>query len=100
MIPDVNGTILTTGNKTDIDSVGIITGGAGSEIEAMVMEGIDTFVTGEGPHWSHSLAEELGLNVLYAGHYATETFGEKALGQLLNDQFCLDWSFVDNPSGL
>jgi dinuclear metal center YbgI/SA1388 family protein len=97
----VGGPALLRGDETTpAGLVGIITGGAGSEIEAMVKEGIDTFVTGEGPHWSHSLAEELGLNVLYAGHYATETFGVKALGQLLNDQFCLDWSFVDHPSGL
>lgn len=97
----VGGPVLLRGDKTaPAGLVGIITGGAGSEVEAMVGEGIDTFVTGEGPHWSHPLAEELGLNVLYAGHYATETFGVKALGQLLNDQFCLDWSFVDHPSGL
>jgi putative NIF3 family GTP cyclohydrolase 1 type 2 len=80
--------------------VGVITGGAGSEVEAMVADGIDTFITGEGPHWSHPLAEELGLNLLYGGHYATETFGVKALGGLLNDRFGLDWGFVDHPTGL
>lgn len=97
----VGGPILLRGDEnTPAGLVGIITGGAGSEIEAMVAEGIDTLVTGEGPHWSHPLAEELGLNVLYAGHYATETFGVKALGQLLKDQFSLDWSFVDHPTGL
>ena len=69
--------------------VGIITGGAGSEVEAIASLGIDTFVTGEGPHWSHPLAEELGLNVLYGGHYATETFGVRALGQFLKSKFGL-----------
>jgi putative NIF3 family GTP cyclohydrolase 1 type 2 len=97
----VGGPVLLRGDETTpAGLVGIITGGAGGEIEAMVEEGIDTFVTGEGPHWSHPLAEELGLNVLYAGHYATETFGVRALGQLLNDQFSLDWTFVDHPTGL
>ena len=97
----VGGPVLLRGDEaTSAGLVGIITGGAGGEIEAMVAEGIDTFVTGEGPHWSHPLAEELGLNVLYAGHYATETFGVRALGKLLNDQFCLDWIFVDHPTGL
>lgn len=97
----VGGPVLLCGDESaPAGLVGIITGGAGSEIEAMVAEGIDTFITGEGPHWSHSLAEELGLNVIYAGHYATETFGVKALGQLLEHRFSLDWTFVDHPTGL
>lgn len=80
--------------------VGIITGGAGSEVEAIASLGIDTFVTGEGPHWSHPLAEELGLNVLYGGHYATETFGVRALGQFLKSKFGLAHCFIDHPTGL
>jgi dinuclear metal center YbgI/SA1388 family protein len=86
------------GNPAGI--VGIITGGAGSEVEAMKEEGLDTFVTGEGPHWSHPLAEELNLNVLYGGHYATETFGVKALGELLEEQFGVPFQYLDHPSGL
>ncbi len=81
-------------------AVGIITGGAGSEVEAVAAAGIQTFVTGEGPHWSHPLAEELGLNVLYGGHYATETFGVRALGDLLADRFNLSHIILDHPTGL
>ena len=77
-----------------------MTGGAGSEIVAAAKEGIDTFVTGEGPHWSYTMAEELGVNLIYAGHYATETFGVKALGALLEEEFNLPHSFVDHPTGL
>lgn len=80
--------------------VGVITGGAGSEIEAMAKQGIDTFITGEGPHWSFPLAEELGINVLYGGHYATETFGVQALGRLLESEFNIEQEFVDHPTGL
>ncbi|MGC6566212.1 MAG: Nif3-like dinuclear metal center hexameric protein [Akkermansiaceae bacterium] len=80
--------------------VGLITGGAGSEVEAMAKEGIETFITGEGPHWSHPLAEELGINLLYGGHYATETFGVRALGRLLEREFGVEQEFVDHPSGL
>ena len=47
--------------------------------------GIDTFITGEGPHWSFIETEERNMNVFYAGHYATETFGVKAL-DALSDQ--------------
>jgi putative NIF3 family GTP cyclohydrolase 1 type 2 len=51
----------------------------GSEIERIAGEGIDTFITGEAPHWAAIAAAEMGLNLLLAGHYATETFGVKAL---------------------
>jgi len=50
-------------------------------------EGVDTFITGEGPHWSYTSAEELGVNLLYGGHYATETFGVKALAAYLAERF-------------
>ena len=65
-----------------VRNIGIMTGGAGSEVATVAKAGVDTFITGEGPHWSYTLAEELGINLLYGGHYATETFGVKALGVL------------------
>ena len=80
--------------------IGIVTGGAGSEVAAAAALGIDTFITGEGPHWSYTLAEELGINLIYAGHYATETFGVKALAQHIQEKFGLPWEFVDHPTGL
>lgn len=97
----VGGEVLVRG---ELDSpaglVGIITGGAGSEVEKVAREGIQTFITGEGPHWSHPLAEELGLHVLYAGHYATETFGVRALAQLIGEKVGLKSVFINHPTGL
>ncbi len=83
-----------------VGMVGLITGGAGSEIAAMAEYGVDTFITGEGPHWSYTLAEELGMNVLYAGHYATETFGVKILADRLAKDFSVSTVFIDHPTGL
>jgi dinuclear metal center YbgI/SA1388 family protein len=80
--------------------IGVVTGGAGSEVKRAASEGVDTFITGEGPHWTFGLAQELGVNVLYGGHYATETFGVKALAEELSRKFGLPWEFVDYPSGL
>ena len=80
--------------------IGIVTGGAGDELKRAADEGVDTFITGEGPHWTYALAEELGLNLLYGGHYATETFGVKALAKELSGRFGLPWSFVNYPTGL
>jgi len=81
-------------------SIGVITGGAGSEIYAVARAGIDTFITGEGPHWAAVAAAELGVNLILGGHYATETFGVKALAQHLSRKFDLPWEFLDLPSGL
>jgi dinuclear metal center YbgI/SA1388 family protein len=80
--------------------IGIVTGGAGGELAQAAAEGVDTFITGEGPHWTFALAEELGLNVFYGGHYATETFGVKALAAELSRKFDVPWEFLDHPTGL
>jgi dinuclear metal center YbgI/SA1388 family protein len=83
-----------------ISSVGIITGGAGSEVSEVAKSGVDAFITGEGPHWSYPLAEELGVNLLYGGHYATETFGVKRLADTISRDFEIPWTFQDHPTGL
>ena len=80
--------------------IGVVTGGAGAELKQAVAEGVDTFITGEGPHWTYALAEDLGVNVFYGGHYATETFGVKALAAHLAQKFNLPWTFLDQPTGL
>jgi len=80
--------------------IGVVTGGAGAEVKIAALEGVDTFITGEGPHWTYALAEELGVNVLYGGHYTTETFGVKALAEHLSKKFRVPWTFVDHPTGL
>ncbi|WP_018969443.1 Nif3-like dinuclear metal center hexameric protein [Rubritalea marina] len=83
-----------------VGMVGLVTGGAGSEIESMAAQGIDTFITGEGQHWTYPLAEELGVNMLYAGHYQTETFGVKKLASLIGDKWAIESCFIDHPTGL
>jgi dinuclear metal center YbgI/SA1388 family protein len=82
------------------ETIGLITGGAGSDIYAVAGEDIDTFVTGEAPHWAAVAAEELRINLLLGGHYATETFGVKALAAHLSDRFGLPWEFIDCATGL
>ncbi len=80
--------------------VGVVSGGCGEEVASIAKSGVDTFLTGEGPHWSYTAAEELGLNVLYGGHYATETFGVCAVGERLAEKFGVAWEFLDHPTGL
>ncbi len=78
---------------------GVITGAAGFRIGAAAAAGLDTFITGEGMHHTVFDALELGINVLYAGHYATETVGVKALVAHVAAQFGLPWAFHDHPTG-
>ena len=81
---------------------GICTGaGASSESLAEAQaKGLDTIIVGEGPHHTAVEAAERGLVVIYAGHYATETLGVRALGAELEATFGLPWSFVGEPTGL
>jgi dinuclear metal center YbgI/SA1388 family protein len=91
---------LIPGGPATCHRIGVVTGGAGAEVKLAAAEGVDTFITGEGPHWTFALAEELGVNVIYGGHYATETFGVKALAEHLAAKFGVPWSFIDHPTGL
>lgn len=92
--------LLLPGGPEVCRRIGVVTGGAGGELRIAAEEGVDTFITGEGPHWTYALAEEIGLNVVYGGHYATETFGVKALAEHLSKKFGLPWVFLDHPTGL
>ncbi len=75
----------------------ICSGGAGDEICQAAALGCRTYVTGEGSHWNIPMAAELGMNIIYGGHYHTETFGVKALGALLKEIYGLDYAFIDMP---
>lgn len=91
---------LAPGGPAKTARIGIVTGGAGGEVARAAAEGVDTFITGEGPHHSYALAEELGVNLFYAGHYATETFGVRALAAHVAKKFRVPWEFIDHPTGL
>jgi dinuclear metal center YbgI/SA1388 family protein len=91
---------LLPGGPAVCHRIGVVTGGAGAELKLAATEGVDTFITGEGPHWTYAVAEELGLNVFYGGHYATEIFGVKALAAELSRRFKVPRVFLDHPTGL
>jgi dinuclear metal center YbgI/SA1388 family protein len=80
--------------------IGVVSGAAGSMIADAQAAGIDTFITGEVKHHNYFDAEELGLNVILGGHYATETFGVKALAEQVAERYRLPWTFIDHPTGL
>ena len=80
--------------------VAIVSGGGVSYAKEAAALGADTFVTGETSHAHFYEAQEQGLNVIFAGHYATETVRLKALGRHLNGKFGLETVFIDLPTGM
>jgi dinuclear metal center YbgI/SA1388 family protein len=88
------------GGPERIRSVGVVTGGGASCVADAAALGLDAFVTGEASHHTYFDARELGIHVLLGGHYATETFGVRALAGHLAERFNLTWDFVDQPTGL
>ena len=92
-------TLIASG-PSETNTIAVVTGGAGSEIYAVAREGVDTFITGEAPHWAAVAAEELGINLFIGGHYATETFGVKALAAHLSERFGIPCEFIAAPTGL
>ncbi len=91
---------VIAGGPSSVQKIGVVTGGAGSMIGQARDAGIDTFITGEGNHHTYFDAEEWGINVIYGGHYATETFGVKALAAHVEEKFGIPWAFIDHPTGL
>jgi dinuclear metal center YbgI/SA1388 family protein len=91
---------IAPGGPERVQTIGICSGGSGGEVAEAAALGCDTFLCGEGPHHTYAMAEELGVNLIYAGHYATETLGVQALAEYAAKKFRLEWSFIDHPSGL
>ena len=80
--------------------VGILSGSGVKFVPEAKRLGIDTFITGETSHSHYWLAADYGLNVIFAGHYATETVGVKALGAHLTAKFGVESRFFDFPTGM
>jgi dinuclear metal center YbgI/SA1388 family protein len=97
---EIRTSMVTSGRRTR--KWGICTG-AGASADTLgeaSAAGIDTLIVGEGPHWTAIHAEEHDLAIIYAGHYATETLGVRALAQHLAKKYELSWSFISAPTGL
>lgn len=83
-----------------IHRVAVLSGGGADFMAQAQALGADAYVTGETSHAAFYRAQELGINVVYAGHYATETAGVRALAQHLGERFGLATIWIDHPTGL
>jgi len=75
--------------------VGIVSGGAADMLDQAVRAGLDAYITGEPMHFTYQLARELHANVIYLGHYHSETLGVRAVGQRLTERFGVENVFLD-----
>jgi dinuclear metal center YbgI/SA1388 family protein len=91
---------MIAGGPERLRRVGVLTGGGGSYVVAALEAGLDALITGEGSHHTYFDATEGGLNLYFGGHYATETWGVKALAAHLGERFGVEWEFLDLPTGL
>ena len=91
---------MIPGGPDRIRTAGVITGGAGSQVQAAQAVGLDAFITGEGAHNNFFDATEGGVNLYFGGHYATETWGLRALADKLATDLELETFFIDQPTGL
>ena len=81
-----------------VNTIGIVSGGAAKHLDDAIASGLDAFVTGEPREPAMNDALENGIHFLAAGHYATETFGVRALGDRLAAEFGIKHLFADQPN--
>jgi dinuclear metal center YbgI/SA1388 family protein len=86
--------------REKVESVGIVSGGAPKNVSEAIAEGLDLFVTGDASHTIYHEALEGGINVIFGGHYATETWGVRRLAELLSEKFGVEAFEIDLPTGL
>jgi dinuclear metal center YbgI/SA1388 family protein len=93
-------TRVSASGPSNVRKIAILSGFGADEVKEAKNVGADTYLTGEASHSHYWAAADHGLNVIYAGHYATETVGVKALGLHLANKFGLETNFIDFPTGL
>jgi len=81
-----------------VRSIGIVSGGASGQVADAVELGLDAFITGEPSEPAMADADEGGIHFIAAGHYATETFGVRRLGDLVAERFGVGHEFIDVPN--
>lgn len=95
---ETKATVLPFGPST-VKRAGIVSGGADFAVGEAIKRECDTFITGETSHVAFHFAKEGKINIIYAGHYASETVGLKALGEHLSGEFGITCTFLTAPTG-
>ncbi|MEW5916112.1 MAG: Nif3-like dinuclear metal center hexameric protein [Gemmatimonadota bacterium] len=96
----VRTTEIRSGQRTRRWAICSGAGASSDTLREAAADAIDTLIVGEGPHHTAVEATELGITVIYAGHYATETLGVQALAEHASTHYGIPWTFLAAPSGL
>lgn len=99
-IPGATEPLILPFGKKEIQKVGIVTGSGSFGILAAHADGLDLLISGEAKQEAYHLAKELKVNAIFAGHYATETYGVAALARRLQKDFDVKTIFIDEPTGI
>ncbi len=91
---------LLAHGPSEVRRLAIVSGFGADQVAEVKRLGADTFITGETSHANYWAASDYGINVIFAGHYATETVGVQALGQHLATKFNLETKFFDFPTNM
>jgi dinuclear metal center YbgI/SA1388 family protein len=83
----------------EVRLIGVISGGAAKYAEEAKRRGCDALVTGESSHSAYHLARDAGINLVYGGHYTTETVGLEALSRHVKKKFGIPGRFISAPTG-
>lgn len=81
-----------------VHALGVVTGSAAGSLGEAITQGLDGLLTGEPAEHAMADAREAGVHFIAGGHYATETFGVRRLGDLLADRFGVEHRFIDLPN--
>lgn len=90
---------IVPGGKSLVSSIAIVSGGSPYSVLEAIEQNVDLFITGDKSHEVYHTCLEEGINMISAGHYATETFGVKLVGEWLKKELGLDTIFIDIPTG-
>lgn len=90
-------TVLPFG-KPDVKKIAVVSGGAAEELSEAIYKGMDLYITGESSHQNYHAALEAKINVIYCGHYHSETTGVKALAAFITEKFGIETVFIDIPT--
>lgn len=93
-------TPIASGHRTRRWAICTGAGASSETLREAAEQQIDTLIVGEGAHWTAVSAADSGLVIFYAGHYATETLGVRALAAHVSENFSIPWIFLHHPTGL
>jgi len=87
-----------TSGPDPVSTLGVVSGGAQTELLQAIAAGLDAYLTGEASEWVMNVARENHIHYLACGHYATERLGVRALGERLAQEFQIEVEFIDVPN--